>query len=903
MPNAPDPSYTYLFGLRTGEHIRASRDLEVFGKIIVRNGDRGVVLGVTQNRCKLVIRFDSSPNGNLNVHRTDVQPFVRWRKGQSVEATRDLYGVKAEPLVREGCTGLVLGLAPDRARLAVRFEGCAVALNVTPDRDIEHAWRMESKRMLEDACMKERHAILHECDTARGQIEIVFREENMKGAYNLEGKLSVITTDLLDESSSPQSMTGWSRFTHDDLISSDKHFRGATSASIRKILTRLEQRILDQDGRTEHHYFCGLKYFIGLGTKANFEEAVRWFKKAASGDCHKAWNMLGVVYAEDRRGIAKDIDHAMEQFSIATSLGSAAAPHNMGCILYDQGRDSRAAAIRRWHVAAGLGHVAAQYRLGYALLNSGNSTRQEAEEGLQWLKRSAAAGHAKALYCLGKRELKTETKKATELIRKAADQGLVEAQHSLGVILFCGTYTCIDDASSDDESVDTAFSGTLSKAPDMIYQDHGRKDIWPAWQGELTERLKQYTGSFTDEKKEALEWVRQAASKGYPEAQNSLALCMLHGEGCKQNTKSGMAWLRNAARQENPAAMHNLACCLFTGEGIAVNTRKALELWRKSGKQGNAESNKKRINLANWVFQGEEAAIQLIGESNSQAECELVLKVLAEKGHCDSGREAMEEDDTEIDNEVMLDTVEMSGSDMESIRKKPSTVESDNGKIGNTVMYLKRAPFTGGIRGQVGGGVVGQILEAQYCLGLQYFFGINVELDHQTAAQWFWRVADSSVVTHSGAQNVLGVCFEHGLGLPLHPKMAVHWYRKAALKGMPVAMHNLATCLFTGEGIKENKKEAVRWWTRAAEQGYSHAMFRLSLCELSGEGCRHDKAAGLDHLNTASEMGIEQATLLHKALHDTPSSDDEGQSPFTPGLANLLTSTKKRSQGFNRNEP
>ncbi|KAJ9460163.1 hypothetical protein DIPPA_04905 [Diplonema papillatum] len=190
---------------------------------------------------------------------------------------------------------------------------------------------------------------------------------------------------------------------------------------------------------------------------------------------------------------------------------------------------------------------------------------------------------------------------------------------------------------------------------------------------------------------------------------------------------------------------------------------------------------------------------------------------------------------------------------------------------------VNRPPFGGGLLGGVAGGAVGQLLEAQYRLGLQHLFGQFVEEDHAAAAHWLKKVADSGL--HEGAQNAMGACFEYGMGVPQHTKMAQDCYRSAAVRGLPAAMHNLATSLYTGDGVRENRKEAFHWWKKAADLGFSDAVLRVALCQLSGEGCRPDKQSGFANLHRAAELGIEQAGLLQQALVDTSETDPAVPAP------------------------
>ena len=71
------------------------------------------------------------------------------------------------------------------------------------------------------------------------------------------------------------------------------------------------------------------------------------------------------------------------------------------------------------------------------------------------------------------------------------------------------------------------------------------------------------------------------------------------------------------------------------------------------------------------------------------------------------------------------------------------------------------------------------------------------------------------------AMNELGLCYEHGLGVPLCEDKAFEWISKAVENGAGAcAEHNLARCYRKGIGTKVDKAKAEEWNRIAAEHGY-----------------------------------------------------------------------------------
>ena len=942
----------FVLGLSAGQEVRCCRNLDVAGRVIVRAGATGVVVGSSHDGTRIAVRFETI-RGHLNVFRSDVQPVAVWKIGLRVEATRDLYATAnvaapdAAPLVRTSGVGVVLGLASDPSKLSVRFEQCPVPLNCQPHSDIEPAWRAAARRCQEAEESAARRVVqqtwLQEWEAAVHG----FEAEGETQAFSLEMHVKVLVDDLLDEASAPQSLTGWTGAPASALGPADAKFRAASSTAVSKVVARVERRILAAATPADHLYFHGLRLFVGLGAAVDYAECEKYMRTAADREHAGALNMLGMISLTTGGGSPSSVAYAMDRFAIAASYGCVAAPYNVGCLhlgYYHTYRPAPSAtpvphdrkkAVRRLRAAAERGHASAQYRLGTTLLENsagdgaaeGTSTadarRGCEEEAVEWLERSAEQRHAKAQHALARRcDDAGDAEGALRYLRAAAAQGHVDAQHKLGVALLAGPQRQPEAESAEsDGSESSGYSESKFFSDGGKVEAQGTRDTpWPHWQGELCERLRAYEGATPAQQAEGIAWVREAACHAHVEAQNSLALCLLHGESVARHVAGGIAWLRHASNQECASALHNMGCCLFAGEGVAVDTRAAMNLWRRAARAGQAEAELKLMALAEWVFQGEEMVMQLLGERHPDAECELVLKVLAEKGLADAGKLAMsaayhgagsggDGDGAERESEVyaalkdlvnedshatprrmvrLLEPLQEKGEAGVSPVKQHANVDEmvqegdDQDGAGEGVPVSSfgvhqrvHRPFCGTIHCELPGGVVGQLLEAQFSLGLQYLFGTFIEEDHQAAAQLFWRVADSTIVPHPGAQNALGVCFEHGLGVPKHTKMAVHWFRKAATQNLPVAMHNLATCLYAGDGVRKNVKEAVRWWKRAGELGYAQAMFRLALCELCGDGYRHDKASGLQHLDAAAKLGIKQAALLAESIQQTAYTNTE----------------------------
>ena len=71
-------------------------------------------------------------------------------------------------------------------------------------------------------------------------------------------------------------------------------------------------------------YFMGRIYADGQGVEQNFEEASKWYRKAAEQGVAEAQYRLGILY-RDGNGVPQDMEYAYGWYSVAAHLGHVKA--------------------------------------------------------------------------------------------------------------------------------------------------------------------------------------------------------------------------------------------------------------------------------------------------------------------------------------------------------------------------------------------------------------------------------------------------------------------------------------------------------------------------------------------------------------------------------------------------
>ena len=107
--------------------------------------------------------------------------------------------------------------------------------------------------------------------------------------------------------------------------------------------------------------------------------------------------------------------------------------------------------------------------------------------------------------------------------------------------------------------------------------------------------------------------------------------------------------------------------------------------------------------------------------------------------------------------------------------------------------------------------------DAQYSLGVRYYYGYGVPEDNVEAAKWYRKAAEQG---YADAEYSLGVMYANGQGVAEDDAEAVKWYRKAAEQGYAKAQYKLGIMYDFGDGVAEDDVVAYMWWNLAAAQGH-----------------------------------------------------------------------------------
>ena len=225
-------------------------------------------------------------------------------------------------------------------------------------------------------------------------------------------------------------MYSWGLGVKQDNSEAQKWYRLAAAGGIAIARERLD-RLQAAAGRTaqtgtEHStagnesadelYRKGRMYYYGQGVNLNYEEAAKWYRKAAWLGHVDAENCLGTMYSLGQ-GVRQDNEEALKWYRLAAAGGNVKAGEKAAALeeaaasrqrtrveLYQKaenyyyGHGARldyAEAAEWYRKAAELGSADAQYSLGH-MYQFGQGVRQSYRDAANWFRKAAAQGNAKA---------------------------------------------------------------------------------------------------------------------------------------------------------------------------------------------------------------------------------------------------------------------------------------------------------------------------------------------------------------------------------------------------------------------------------------------------------------------------------------------------------------------------
>ncbi|MFA5027258.1 MAG: hypothetical protein WC713_05235 [Candidatus Methylomirabilota bacterium] len=233
---------------------------------------------------------------------------------------------------------------------------------------------------------------------------------------------------------------------------------------------------------------------------------------------------------------------------------------------------------------------------------------------VQLLRPLAQEGVAQAQFTLGVmyqhgQGVARDARQAVDLLGRAAAAGHAEAQAVLGIMLYDGDGVPADQATgfrhlrqaAERGSVTAqAMAGSIQLFADGPHRDHTAGLLWlqrAAEQGSARARYslglayRSGTGVVANWS-EAVGWWRKAAEADHAGAQYYLGISFLRGEGVAKDLAEGVRWVRRSADAGHARAQRRLGALYRDGEGVPKDEAAAVKYYQLAAGQGDEEAKK-----------------------------------------------------------------------------------------------------------------------------------------------------------------------------------------------------------------------------------------------------------------------------------------------------------------------
>ena len=318
--------------------------------------------------------------------------------------------------------------------------------------------------------------------------------------------------------------------------------------------------------------YLGKMYYEGTGVAQNYNEAFKWYQKAADNGVTGAYIWLGVMYYNGQ-GVAQNYEKAFLWSKKAAENGAADAYVGLG-IMYCKGQgvaQNYGEAIQWFQKAVDNGDAVA-YGWLVGMYYNGQGVSQNYGEAFKWTKKAAEKGIADAyarlgvMYCKGQGVVQNYNE-AFKWFQKAADNGIADACAYLGKMYYEGTGVT--------QNYNEAFKWYQKSA------DNGVTGAY-TWLGVMY-----YNGQGVAQNYEkAFLWTKKAAENGAADAYVGLGVMYYNGEGVAQNYNEAFKWFQKAADNGIAYACAYLGQMYYEGTGVAQNYNEAFKWYQKAADNG-----------------------------------------------------------------------------------------------------------------------------------------------------------------------------------------------------------------------------------------------------------------------------------------------------------------------------
>ena len=548
-----------------------------------------------------------------------------------------------------------------------------------------------------------------------------------------------------------------------------------------------------EQGEANAQYRLGMKYDSGDGISKDLKQATYWFQKAAKQGYAKAQFQLALMY-EDGEGVGENKELAVYWCRKAAEQEYADAQVKLGSMYmigYWVDKDFKEA-ISWYKKAADRGNALGQLSVGY-MYARGNGVLKNEIEGLAWYYLARSNGERKLTVDL-----------ISNLERELGKNGVFKAQQREKEI---------------ENRINVQSSNIGSQAQGVNANESERSASAQNFQSSTPQSPKGDSEAQFDigmkyfksgEKIKAFEYFKKSAEQGFVKSQMTLALMYYDIEDGDKDMMQAIYWYKKAAGQGEVVAQLRLAIIYDLGEGVAKDTGQAAYWYKKAAEQGDAIA---QFRVGVMYHSGESVSFdpkqaaywyqKAAVQGNAMAQFRLAEMYRIGEG---------------VTKDIEQAVVWYKKAADSGYKPAQDYIEDTTNKDDMVTTYENLKKLAG--QGKA---------EAQYALGIMYYFGDGVPKDFAQAAYWYRKAAEQE---YAMAQFRLAIMYTRAEGVKKDIGQSVYWLRKAAEQGLGKAQLIMGLTYASGIDVPKDELEGLAWLYLARSNGQEKlAADRISIVE------------------------------------------------------------------------
>jgi TPR repeat protein len=374
--------------------------------------------------------------------------------------------------------------------------------------------------------------------------------------------------------------------------------------------------------------------------------------------------------------------------------------------------------------------------------------------------------------------------------------------------------------------------------------------------------------------KNAFYYFKIAAGFNHTDALYELGSCYDFGHGVDQDTKTAIEWYLRAARLHHTYANYNIANIYKNDENPQHDYKKAQQYYEVAALYGDQRSQyelgglykeglgvEKDHKMA--IYWYEKAAIQghvranywlgyfysggmgVEKDYNKSMEYSLFAANSDDKdGQFQVGYQYYEGYGVEKDYKKALYWYGKAAEQKEIVSNHNLGMMYAQGE-GDKINYSKAFQYYSVAAEQ-------DYKSSQFQLGFLYYHGLGVKKDVKQAEEWFIKAANQNVIQ---ANLFLGYMYSKD-SKDADNDAAIKHFKIAANQGNEYCQFALGRIYLYGYGVEKDIKTAMEWLTKGSDQNYAVSSFLLAIIYIDEDNIEHDWKMAMKYLKLSVDQGF-----------------------------------------------